>query len=297
MTQITIWRRQAAERLGELIVKIQGESAEVQDGLVDDLIRTLNSLPARPATRKPYEGIFPGVDTATGRQKASEMLQALILKIPTDTDHPNDALVDDLLRSLSNLPPRPAERQPYAGIFPETKILQVTAQQLLAIAPFANPTQIEKLTPHINQTMEEFGITTRLRQAHFLAQIAHESGSFNYLEEIASGDDYEGWTELGNTQPGDGRRFKGRGLIQITGRANYKDCGTALGVDLIANPTRLSDYDLAARSAGWYWDTRKLNGDADQDDVRTVTKIINGGFNGLEDRIHFLQAAKKVFGI
>ncbi len=145
--------------------------------------------------------------------------------------------------------------------------------------------------------MVEFNISTPLRQAHFLAQIAHESDRFNALEEYASGEDYEGRDDLGNTQPGDGVRFKGRGLIQITGRTNYGDCGKALGVDLINNPTKLAAPDLASRSAGWFWAINQLNGDADNDDVRTVTRVINGGYNGLDDRIMLLQAAKQVLKV
>jgi putative chitinase len=145
--------------------------------------------------------------------------------------------------------------------------------------------------------MVEFEINTRLRQAHFLAQIAHESDRFRALEEYASGEEYEGRDDLGNTQWGDGVRFKGRGLIQITGRANYRNCGEGLGVDLIDNPERLADPDLACRSAGWFWQTNKLNPDADRDDVETITRVINGGLNGFDDRVYLLAVAKSVLSV
>jgi putative chitinase len=145
--------------------------------------------------------------------------------------------------------------------------------------------------------LAEFDLTTPLRQAHFLAQLCHESGSFNYLEELASGEDYEWREDLGNVEAGDGVRFKGRGLIQITGRTNYGDCGEALGVDLLANPTRLADDDLACRSAGWFWSTRNLSSFADRDDVDTVTYRINGGYNGYDDRLQYLDSAKAVLGV
>jgi putative chitinase len=145
--------------------------------------------------------------------------------------------------------------------------------------------------------MQRYGITTAMRKAHFLSQTAHESDGFNTNEEYASGAAYEGRRDLGNTKSGDGVRFKGRGLIQVTGRSNYAECGNALGVDLIGNPQRLADFDLACLSAGWYWDTRNLNSYADNDDVIQITRIINGGLNGLDDRQAYLARAKQVFGI
>ncbi|MEB3272492.1 MAG: glycoside hydrolase family 19 protein [Prochlorothrix sp.] len=100
-----------------------------------------------------------------------------------------------------------------------------------------------------------------------------------------------------NTQPGDGVRFKGRGLIQITGRFNYRACGEALGVDLIQAPERLSSDVLACRSAGWFWDWQQINRAADADDVEWVTYIINGGYNGFRDRVNKLMAAKQTLGL
>ena len=93
---------------------------------------------------------------------------------------------------------------------------------LKKIMPFATDANIDKFLPHLNDTMATFEIDTPMRQAHFLAQIAHESGSLRYVREIASGEAYEGRQDLGNVMPGDGPRFKGRGLIQLTGRTNYK---------------------------------------------------------------------------
>lgn len=131
-----------------------------------------------------------------------------------------------------------------------------------------------------------------LRLAHFMAQVVHESGGFRYMEEIASGAAYEGRADLGNTQPGDGRRFKGRGPIQITGRANYRKFGQIIGVDLITEPTLAARPDIGMRLALAYWTDRRLNAKADADDVRGVTRAINGGFNGLADRQKHLSAMK-----
>lgn len=176
-------------------------------------------------------------------------------------------------------------------------MVQITADQIMQIAPEAPPDRVRQLVPYLNQAMAEFGINTRLRQAHFLAQIAHESDRFNALEEYTSGADYEGRTDLGNTQPGDGVRFKGRGLFNIAGKINYEIIGKALGVDLVNNPKRLADPDLAARSAAWWWSTVGLNSVADKDDIKAVTQRVNGGFNGLDDRTQLLERAKKVLGI
>lgn len=293
--QLEIWRVTAFQRLITLIGAMQG-GASPNDELIDGLVRSLSKLPARPADKPPYVGIFAVQDTAQGRQKAIERLRMLGSALQGDVS-PIDGSVDDLIRALSNLPKRPADKPPYASIFPKSTMKLLTASDLLKIAPQAPAKRMDQLAPNLIRTIIEFDITTPLRQAHFLAQIAHESDRFNAMEEYASGADYEWRDDLGNIYPGDGVRYKGRGLIQITGRTNYRDCGRALGVDLVSNPTRLADPDLASRSAGWYWSTRKLNPDADRDDVRTITRVINGGYNGLDDRIQLLAAAKRVLGI
>ena len=145
----------------------------------------------------------------------------------------------------------------------------------------------------LNEAMDVFNINTPQRQAAFLAQIAHESAEFRYVEEIASGAAYEGRADLGNTEPGDGVRFKGRGLIQITGRANYTSCGAALGLDLLANPELLESPQNACRSAAWFWMTHGLNELADADNFRKITLRINGGLNGYEDRLAYWERAKE----
>ena len=146
---------------------------------------------------------------------------------------------------------------------------------LLKIMPHAKSRVQDFLEP-LNAAMREFHINTPVRQAAFLAQIAHESGELRYVEEIASGSAYEGRKDLGNTQPGDGMKYKGRGLIQITGRNNYHECGKALGVDLITNPELLETNDLACRSAAWFWAARGLNDLADKGDYIRICRRING---------------------
>jgi putative chitinase len=147
---------------------------------------------------------------------------------------------------------------------------------------------------YLNAAMAEFGIDTPLRQASFLAQVGHESGQLRYVRELASGMAYEGRVNLGNVIAGDGVRFKGRGLLQVTGRANYAACGVALGLDLLAWPELLEQTVYACRSAGWFWQSRGLNRLADAGDQEQLTRRINGGVNGLAERLALYQTARKV---
>jgi putative chitinase len=172
---------------------------------------------------------------------------------------------------------------------------QFSEALLHGIMIHATPANITRYCNALRQKMTENGINTPLRMAHFLAQIAHESGELRYSEEIASGEAYEGRADLGNTQPGDGKRFKGRGLIQLTGRSNYQKYGKARGRDYTTDNTAkllATDPNIAVDVSCWYWMEHDLNIPADADDVRAVTRTINGGYNGLEDRQAKLARAK-----
>lgn len=171
----------------------------------------------------------------------------------------------------------------------------VSLDELLQIMPYARKRAESFLEP-LNEAMNEFDITNAVRVAAFLAQVAHESGELRYVRELASGEAYEGRLDLGNTEPGDGARFRGRGLLQITGRANYRACGDALAVDLIRSPELLELPRLAARSAGWFWGTKKLNELADKGDFLLITKRINGGTTHWRERVAYYERAKNVFG-
>lgn len=173
----------------------------------------------------------------------------------------------------------------------------MTFEQLKRALPFASANNFGKFYQPLVAGMAAYNITTPKRQSAFLAQIAHESGSLAYVQEIASGKAYEGREDLGNIHPGDGVRFKGRGLIQITGRANYEAVSAALGISFTADPAKLEVPEYAALSAGWFWHTHGLNSLADRDAFGTITKIINGGYNGLDDRIVSWLAARKAFGL
>jgi putative chitinase len=177
----------------------------------------------------------------------------------------------------------------------------------------------------LEETFAKYDISTPIRQACFMGQCAHESGNFKTLQEnlnysaeglmktwpsrfptkeIAdqyarqpakiAGKVYNG--RLGNTSEEEASMYLGRGLIQLTGRENYANCGTALGIDLIENPNLLIEPKYAALSAGWFWNKKGLNGLADTSDFETMTKRINGGLIGLEDRKVKIAKALTVLG-
>jgi putative chitinase len=138
--------------------------------------------------------------------------------------------------------------------------------------------------PPMEEAMLQFGIGSTPRCRMWLAQIGHESLSLRFFEEIASGQAYEGRRDLGNTQRGDGVRFKGRGPIQITGRYNYTQASKAMGVDLVAKPHLAAEPAYAFRISAWWWFAHGLNEISDTGDVVAATRRINGGLNGLADR-------------
>jgi predicted chitinase len=171
----------------------------------------------------------------------------------------------------------------------------MTPETMKKIYIHARPESLEEFAGPITECMDKYEINTPLRQAHFLAQIGHESGELRYREEIASGAAYENRADLGNVEEGDGKRFKGRGLIQLTGRANYRAYSQDCGFDLLQNPRLLEeDTNLCADVAGWFWKRRGLNKIADADNILTITVRINGGRNGLENRKRLLELAKDV---
>jgi putative chitinase len=207
--------------------------------------------------------------------------------------------------------------------------IALTKEQLQVIMPAAKEENIELYLTALNEKLPEFNILSNLQVAHFIAQIAHESGSFIYKtenlnysakalrgvfgkyfhsDEIAS--EYARKPESianivyanrmgnGGTDTGDGWRYRGRGLIQLTGRNNYFRCGSDIGIDLENEPELLAeDANAAVAAACWYWQSNKINAPADQDDVKQVTRKINGGYHGLDDRNAFLNRAKKVLDV
>lgn len=175
----------------------------------------------------------------------------------------------------------------------------IYADQIRSIMPAAKA-RADQFEGPLNSAMAEYGIDTPARRAVFLAQVAHESGQLRYTREIwgptPAQRGYERRADIGNIQPGDGARFKGRGLIQITGRANYAACGAALGLPLLDQPELLEQPDGACKSAAWFWQTHGLNELADAGAFIAITKRINGGTNGLAERWAFWQRARAELG-
>lgn len=174
--------------------------------------------------------------------------------------------------------------------------MPVSEDQLQAIYPFARKRIPGFLLP-LNAAMQNYGVHDPSQMAMFLAQVGHESGQLRYVEEIASGAAYEGRVDLGNIHPGDGPRFKGRGLIQVTGRNNYAAFSTDYFQDLrlLDHPEMLAEIEPACASAGWFWQSHGLNRFAE--DILRCTRKINGGINGLEERTRLWTVARHVLGV
>ena len=179
--------------------------------------------------------------------------------------------------------------------------MSITQQQLQQILPNAGQTA-GVFVPVLNTAMIRFQIVGIKRIAAFIAQIGHESGQFRYVRELGNDQylsKYDTGTlakRLGNTPEadGDGQKYRGRGLIQITGRANYMLCGEALALDLINQPELLEKPQHACMSAAWFWASRGLNTLADAGQFDTITRRINGGQNGAADRQALYARALKV---
>jgi predicted chitinase len=152
----------------------------------------------------------------------------------------------------------------------------------------------DKYVGLLRKAMIERNITTENRASAFLAQLGHESVSLRFFQEIADGSEYEGRLDLGNTQPGDGRRFKGRGPIQLTGRSNYRTYGQLLGLPLEQRPEMAADPKIGFRIAALFWQRMDGNRLADAGNFREITRRINGGFNGMADRESRLAAIKRL---
>ncbi len=165
--------------------------------------------------------------------------------------------------------------------------MKLTYQEFVQLFPLAN--KPKATYEGLSKAMEAYMINTPLREAMFLGQVAHESGGFKWIRElggIAYFKRYEGRKDLGNTQAGDGYKYRGRGYIQLTGRFNYTKYGNQLHIDLVNNPELAVQPEIAATIAAEYWTINGLNSLADQNMIKTITKRINGGYNGLQDRIN-----------
>lgn len=178
--------------------------------------------------------------------------------------------------------------------------IEIKEQNVRALTRHAAQWIVKGIVDH-QAAIAAGGIDTPLRLCHFLAQLAHESAHFQVTREFASGRAYEGRLDLGNAQPGDGERYRGRGLIQTTGRANYRQATVAIrnlnpaAPDFEEEPAALEKFPWALLAGITYWQRRKINVPADRDDVVRVTELINGGHNGLAERQRYLAEAKRIW--
>lgn len=174
--------------------------------------------------------------------------------------------------------------------------MRITRAQLLKVMPNARK-RVDKYLPYFNELSEKYHIDTKLRWAHFLAQIAHESGELRYTKELASGKAYEGRKDLGNTKQGDGVKYKGRGFIQLTGRSNYSKFQSYSIQPVLEKPELLEEPELCVDVTMWFWETHGLNELADKDNLKAIRKRINGGYNGLAECEKYLKRAKEALEI
>lgn len=184
----------------------------------------------------------------------------------------------------------------------------ITSDQLKQIVPLIKASAVACYMPYLTSILPSYSIDTPARIGGFIAQVAEESMNFSYVLERDNGDQYEMSAALGNTIPGEGRLYKGRGLIQITGKTNYYNCSLHIFKDdrLLKHPDLLTVPEYAVTSACWYWMDRGLNAVCDQPEdyvhpgnhhyskFQWMTVKINGGLNGIAVRLANYQRAKQV---
>ena len=202
----------------------------------------------------------------------------------------------------------------------------LSTDQMKTIIPDMNWGKAQAYLPHLNTVLPKYDINTNLRRAHFLAQLSHESGGLHYSEENLNysakalritfkkyfetdelAQEYERQPEKianrvyanrmgnGDEASGDGWKYRGRGLIQLTGKENYQNFSKDNGIDCVSNPDLILEPEWALTSACWYWKKRNINKYADADDLHMVTKRVNGGTIGILHRQHYLEAYKRLF--
>ena len=162
---------------------------------------------------------------------------------------------------------------------------------LLHTVPTAKKEIVDGFATSMEKCIAYAELNTAKRLAAFIGQCAEESASFRTTTEYASGRAYNGRRDLGNVHPGDGIRYKGRGLIQLTGRSNYERAGKALGEDLVLYPLKVAEFPLAADVSAWYWKMRNINRFADKWNLTAVTRAVNGGTLGLHERMMYSNRA------
>ena len=208
-----------------------------------------------------------------------------------------DRIIDFIKRLFFPAAPQPIKKVEKPVPVKPTPLPYLADLKKVVLHRGANKTRFNELVKEFEKNAAVYKVTTKLRIAHFWAQMAHETGGFRWFAELGGKSyfsKYDGRRDLGNTQPGDGYRFKGRGIINLTGRHNYSEFGKKIGVDLLKNPEKAAEPAIAILVALEYWTDRDLNKYADADNLKRITKRINGGFNGLRDRENYLKKIKKL---
>jgi putative chitinase len=239
-------------------------------------------------------------DTGAGRGHdlqfitAWQMLQADLDQLKVRV-HAADHELANAIRAAVGEPPLDTNGPAPQGPAPQQPG-PLTVAKLREIVPELSEQRAEEIVGPLNDAMREGGMDTPQRQAAFISQVAVESDRFKTFEEYADGSEYEGRTDLGNTQPGDGPRYKGRGAIQVTGRYNYTKMSQDLGVDFVNHPELAATPQYAFKTALWYWNTHNGNAVADQGNIVRITEMVNGGHHGLAERTEYYNRGLQVLG-
>jgi putative chitinase len=173
----------------------------------------------------------------------------------------------------------------------------LTLNQLEEACPYTHYKRLELILPNLNNTLKRYEINTPLRICHFLTQIFVESNYFRIIQEPGIGFNYEGSIELSNTQPGDGRRYIGRGYLQIRGRKQYKEYKKYSDIDILMYPHYVTTPKVAMDVAGWIWNKKDLNFLADQNDLEGITKLLTGGYILIREREDAFKKIQKAIGL
>ncbi|MBS9532788.1 hypothetical protein KIH27_04200 [Mycobacterium sp. M1] len=265
----------------------------------------LGNTSAAPALRG-AAGPLSGLDAALACQQVASAVENQSRQLGTDLSgyaenlqaaaeayRRGDAAAADRIEGVEP-EDRPADEAGDHG--PDDGYHPVSADELRRIVPELTPERAEEIVGPLNDAMRDGGMDTPERQAAFISQLAVESDRFRTFEEYASGSEYEGRADLGNTEPGDGERYKGRGAIQVTGRYNYTRMSEDLGVDFVNHPELAARPEYAFKSALWYWNSRNGNAVADGGDIVKITEMVNGGHYGLAERTDYYNRGLQVLG-
>lgn len=294
-------------------VKDRAGQVSVEGGNPKDLLG-LSELAQLAGERQLSQALGAGFERITGEapiDAVARPLEALMKEGTFDNVLSMDDLLKGLAADFDRLGDEPAELELSKEVQSTITAMElradkagprtITADVLRKIVPGLSGARAQELVPHLNKAMADAKITTPRQQAAFIAQCAHETGGFKTLKEYGGPKyfkKYDGRLDLGNTKPGDGARYAGRGALQLTGRANYTAASKALYGDrrLVDHPELAEKPEAAFAVSTWFWNTRKLNTPAEAGDLKKVTRRVNGGMNGWPDRLALYTRALNELG-